>query len=476
VTRLLEQRGELVAASILVVIAVLIWLLAPTYPNYDAYFHLVWGRDLIEGRTPSFEAFAAPTEHPLYVALCAVLALAGSGADRLLVLVCLLAFVALLIGTWRLTAATFGRWPGIAAAVLVGISPLLVLYALRAFVDVPFLALMVWAAALLAARPMRLGPAMVLLALAGLLRPEAWVFAGAVALWQGHHAPARTKALLALAVVAPPAIWALVDLVATGEPLRSFADTGELTAELNRPTGIFNVPAEMARGLTATVTPLIAGAGVVGVVLAWARMGPRRIVVPLGVLVLGVAVFAAIGVAGLSLIPRYLALPAVALCVFAGYAVLGFAELPKTAPARASWRRLAVAAIVIGIAVALLVAPSAFRRVNDELRFARGTHRDLAALLDKRPVRAGMACGPVTFPTFRMVPDAQWILDDPDVEVTTRAAFDAPQRRGVEVFVIGRTALRRLGFADGVSPLTNIPDPGFRRTARSGRFAAYTRC
>ena len=40
-----------------------------TYPNYDSYYHLVWGRELLDGVAPSFEAYAAPTQHPLYVAL-----------------------------------------------------------------------------------------------------------------------------------------------------------------------------------------------------------------------------------------------------------------------------------------------------------------------------------------------------------------------------------------------------------------------
>ena len=53
------------------------WALVPTYPDYDAYHHLIWGRDLLHGAAPGFETFAAPTEHPLYIALAALLSLAG---------------------------------------------------------------------------------------------------------------------------------------------------------------------------------------------------------------------------------------------------------------------------------------------------------------------------------------------------------------------------------------------------------------
>ena len=48
-----------------------------------------------------------------------------------------------------------GRWPGVLAALLTGSSFALLLYAARAYVDVPFLALVLWAAALEAERPRR---------------------------------------------------------------------------------------------------------------------------------------------------------------------------------------------------------------------------------------------------------------------------------------------------------------------------------
>ena len=73
------------------------------------------------------------------------------------------------------------------------------LYAARAYVDVPFLALVLWAAALEARAPRRGLPVMATLAVAGLLRPEAWVLAGAYWLWCGW----RRLDLLALAAAAP---------------------------------------------------------------------------------------------------------------------------------------------------------------------------------------------------------------------------------------------------------------------------------
>ena len=48
---------------------------------------------------------------------------------------------------------------------------------------------------------------------------------------------------------------------------------------------------------------------------------------PLALFAAGVITFVGTGVLGLSILPRYLTVPAVALCLFAGYALLGFTAL-----------------------------------------------------------------------------------------------------------------------------------------------------
>ena len=37
----------------------------PTYPVYDSYYSLLWGRDLLHGDPLVFDGFRYPTEHPL---------------------------------------------------------------------------------------------------------------------------------------------------------------------------------------------------------------------------------------------------------------------------------------------------------------------------------------------------------------------------------------------------------------------------
>lgn len=470
-TERFSRRQERAAAFLVVGAAVATWAIAPTYPNYDSYYHLVWGRELLDGLAPSFEAYAAPTQHPLYVAVAALLGLIGEDADRALVLLCLLSHGVLVLGTYRLGAAAFGRWPGLLGGLFAGASASFLLYAARAYVDAPFLAIVVWAGALEAARPRReAGLPLALLVLAGLLRPEAWVLAWLYVAWLWPRS--QRRAVLSVATIAAPALWALVDLVVTGDPLHSFNATTELADELGREQGLVAVPGAFVSFLGATVRPPVAVLAVVGLGLALWR-APGRARVPLALFAAGVATFVGTGVLGLSILPRYLTVPAVALCTLAGYALAGFTVLPAGDPLRERWRRASVAAAVLG-ALGLAALTPSLGPVREELRFIRGSHDALVALLDDPRVRAGMRCGPLTFPNYRLVPDARWHLDAPRSAVGARSA--RRRRYGVAVFVLTPKGLRRFGFADGASPLTNLVDPGYLPLARNARFSAYVSC
>ena len=455
------RHAELLAVGVLALAAVLVWALVPTYPNYDAYYHLDWGREVVHGHLPTFKSYQAPTEHPLYLALGAVLSLLGEHADRVLVLFTVLCHVAFTWAVYRLGAAIWDRRAGAMAALLAGSSFALLLYAARAYVDEPFLALVLWAAALEAERPRRGGAVWALLVLAGLLRPEAWLLGGAYWLWlaakdRGHIFRFGSLAL----VLAAPVLWCAVDLVVTGDPLFSLHATSDLADELNRSRSFSEVPGDFVSFLVDTARAPVAIAAVVGAALAWRRRDARAIHVPLALFLAGSLTFFATSVAGLSVLPRYLTVPAVALCLPAGYLVTRS-------------RALLALAVVAGVAFAVVRADS-FGKLATELRFIRSTHDELTAVLRTPQVAAGRRCGPVTLPNYRLVPDARWILDAPQREVGSRSAFQ--RRSGVALLLVGEKLLRRYGFADGASPKTNAPPPGFVRAVRSGGFTAYLGC
>jgi hypothetical protein len=455
------RRVEVAVVAGLALTAVLVWALVPTYPNYDAYYHLDWGREIVGGQLPTFKAYQAPTEHPLYLALCTVIGLLGEHADRALVLLTALCHVAFTYAVYRVGTAVWDRRAGLAAALLAGSSFALLLYAARAYVDEPFLALVMWAAALEAERPRREGPVWVLLILAGLLRPEAWVLGGLYWLWlgRGRLGPLSRVPL----VVAAPLAWCAVDAVVTGDPLFSLHATSDLADELNRSRSFSEVPGDFVSFLADTARAPVAIAAVLGVWWSWRERRirpPRSIHVPLALFGAGAFTFFATSAAGLSVLPRYLTVPAVALCLPAGYLVT-----------RTRW--LLGLAVVAGLAF-VVVRFDAFDRLATELRFIRSTHDDLTAVVHTPQVAAGRRCGPVTLPNYRLVPDTRWILDASQRQVGSRSARE--RTSGVALFLIGDKLLRRYGFADGASPRTNVPADGFVRSVRRGGFTAYVAC
>src|ERR1041384_409468 len=94
------------------------FLVYPTYPNYDSYYSLLWGREVLDLQAPTFEGFRVPTEHPLAIVAGALLSLFGEHGDRLWVLMILAAYMWLVAGVYRLGRIAFTPLVGALAAVL----------------------------------------------------------------------------------------------------------------------------------------------------------------------------------------------------------------------------------------------------------------------------------------------------------------------------------------------------------------------
>src|SRR3954447_10082325 len=226
-----RARTGVAAAVTVVGVAVLVKVVfGPWYLNYDARYALLWARDVSRGHTPDFDAAYAPTPHPLSTAWSALALPFGDGGDRLMVWLVLLSLGALVYLAYRLGADLFSPAVGVVTAGLVLTRALLLRAAVPRCQDLPLAALVV--AAVLAEvrrrRPggaggRRLGPGLVLalLALAGLLRPEAWVLAGLYWLSLAPTIGWQERAKLGALVLVAPVAWVLMDLVATGDPLHS---------------------------------------------------------------------------------------------------------------------------------------------------------------------------------------------------------------------------------------------------------------
>jgi hypothetical protein len=462
------------------------FLIYPTYPNYDSYYSLLWGRELLHGVKPSFDGYRTPTEHPLAVAFGALLSIVGDPADRIMVGATLASFVVLAAGLYRLARASFGTLVGLAAAALLCTRFDFPFLAARAYIDIPYLAFVVWAAALESERPRRGTVVFVLLACAGLMRPEAWLLSGLYWLWCilpiGSHPPTPTwpqRIRYSVLTGAPPVIWTALDWWATGDPKFSLTHTSGLAEELGRTSGgLADVPSTTVKFLKNLDKVPVFYAGILGVIVA-VLLTPRRARMPLALLVVGLGTFVLVGLAGLSVIDRYLLVPSLLVMVFAGVALGGWTML-RSGRARTAWAVGSVALIAYG--VAFTATRVNFSTFTNELTFRGDSHASLRALLANPKVRAGLRCGPVSTPNHKLVPDTRWLLDASASKVIARSDVHERSRidRGVAIYAVNRQSLLRSGFTVGdvstQDTFNSIPMAGFTRVAVTPYYSAYVRC
>src|SRR3954453_9544737 len=235
-------------AAVLVAVAIFAFF-GHAFLNYDSFYALVWGKDLVHGIAPDYKVPVAPTPHPLAIAVGAALSPFGDSAEDLFLALVILSMGALGVALYRLGRELYD-WPvGLFAAVIYLTRAPPANFGHRAYVDLPTIAFILWAAVLEARRPRRGWPVLVLLGLAGLLRPEAWLFIAAYLLWLFPALAWPGRMRYAPLAAAAPLIWGVSDLLVTGDALWSFHGTHELAQQLGRKTGIGNVPRVMPRRL-----------------------------------------------------------------------------------------------------------------------------------------------------------------------------------------------------------------------------------
>jgi hypothetical protein len=435
--------------------------------NYDTFYSLVWGDDLAHGRQPQYELPVAPTPHPLAIALGAVVSPLGDGAEAVLLGIVILSMGFIAVGLFRLGHELFA-WPvGLLAAAifLTRVPPLN--FGIRGYVDLPTIALIVWAAVLEVRRPRRGAPVLVLLGLAGLLRPEAWLVAVVYWLWLG-----RPLRLLFLAAAAP-LLWALSDLLVTGDPLHSLHGTSELAADLGRPRGLDDVPGVMPRrlGEIMRLPELVAAVAGFGLALAWMR---RRAAVPAAVLVLNGVAFLVLAVAGLSLLGRYLFLAGAMLSLFAAVGVFGWTALDRDDPRRRPW----LAAGLVLLAAIVAFAPAQAGRLSDlrsDIADRDRVAADLHELVGEPSAeRALERCGTLFVPNHRPVPNLAYWTGRRPADVRVPEGPPAPDGLFVAPATPEAARLSVLDPRDPSAPAT--PPAAYRPVARNRSWVLYAGC
>jgi hypothetical protein len=347
-------------------------------------------------------------------------------------------------------------------ALLVATRPAILRDTLLGYQDLWFMAIVVGAVILEVGRPRRGLPVLALLAVAGLIRPEAWVLSGLYWLWLWPVSTPRRRVLYAALVASAPVIWALMDLVVTGDPLHSLHGTADLAIENERRRSIGQVPRWTAQYFAFTLRePFIIGLPI-GLAFAW-RYRCKQVLMPLAVVVAMTAVFAIGPIFGLPLIARYLRTPSVLLAVFYALAVCGWLMLQRGSAERKLWAGLAALAVIASLAW----LPWHENHVSylDTRSDREGKlYGDLREAGQDPEVRAAFArCGPLIASDHHPIPYIRWWLDGGPGSVGT--IEDNADPLGQLVLEPRRTFIPRWFFREGVPP-ANAP-PSYREVFRN---------
>jgi hypothetical protein len=454
-----------------VVGAALAWLLVGTgFANYDAAYSLVWGRDIARGQLPNYDVPVSPTPHPLSNLAGAILSPLGDGAETALVVIAFLALGALAALTYTLGRRWFGTAAGVLAAAIVITREPILSFGARAYLDIPYVVFVLAALATEAKKPRAGAPVLIWLGLAGLLRPEAWLFSAAYVAylwWAGERDLVKWGALAAAA----PVIWLAADAIVTGDPLWSLTDTREGAQELGRVTGLQNVPITAPRRLGEILRePVLLGA-VAGFALAVAFLRDRvRLLVAAGLVAL--AAFCVLAAAGLPILGRYLFLPAVLLAILCGAGAFAYRELPTDHP----WRRRAQIAGILVLVAQIPFIPVQIDRIGDlggALEIQTEIRDELHDLASRPPLENG--CQPLAVPNHRPVPLLALWLDRPPerilsaqlVQIRSGQYLDPATDRVLRNFTLDKRDPKRL--------VAEVP-PGFTKVAANRSWVLYERC
>ncbi|HEY5286375.1 MAG TPA: hypothetical protein VIJ50_04650 [Solirubrobacteraceae bacterium] len=475
------------ALALMCVLALVGYFAFPTYPTYDSFYALLWGRDLLHLHMPDFSVYRGPTEHPLAIAFGALCSIVGQSGARLVVLGSIVSFVALVAGLYRLGRLCFGPIVGAFAGLLVLSRFFIENLAAQGYLDISYVALVVWATALEIERPRRGPLVFLLLGAAGLLRPDAWVLSGVYWLWCAYPADTPTRLrYLALAAIAP-LLWIGVDAVVTGDPLYSLHSTSGLASELERTQGFSSVLSSTWNyAVRIDKLPVVLGSIAGALIAIW--LTPRRVLVPLVVLATLLFVFVAEGAVGASVVDRYMIGSSVLMLVFCAVALGGWSMLEPRTALRRLW--VVAAALLVLYGAASAANTLSLSSLRTTLADHENFHEGLASALHSPAVAAKLkSCPLLSLPNNKLIPDARWILGSTgqhDIVARSEAGADALKgsyqledrlRRGsVAVYPLSEAVFVDAIVDVGDDPRNQVPPPGYKRLYTSRYYAVYANC
>lgn len=443
----------LVAGLLLGCLAVAAASLAlPSTLDYDPWNWVIWGRQVSMGH---LDTGGGTAWKPLPVLFTTVFAAAGSAAPDLWLVVARAGALLALVLAYRVGRRLGGRWAGVLAAG----GLLLLRQVLHDFYLGESEGLLV--ALVLAAIDRHLAgrrtAALLLGAMAGLLRPEGWPLLIVYGAWLWRREPDR-RPLVAGVAVALPALWFVPDWLASGAPLAGVHRARDSIGAQR--IDAFARPWYVVLIRTKAMLPFpVELAAASGVLLAlWRR---DRTLLALGggglIWIATVAVMAQLGYPGLQ---RFLVPVAAVMCLLAA---VTFTRAVGALGRRRTALVTATAALAVLVGTAHVAMGQLSREATREVSQVRLADQLTAAVRHTGGPRQVLACGqPQT--TALAVPTLQWALGS-QAEVGHR-----PSRPPFILF-----ALQASPEALPNPPLPQLA-PRVRRVANRGQWHIVASC
>ena len=325
--------------------------------GYDAWAWMVWARQLAHGH---LNTAGGPAFKPLPVLVVAPFVRLGDAAPLIWLAAMRTAALSSLVVAYRLGARLAGPVAGVTAAALIAMGPDVYRTALYGSSEPLLVLLLLLAATRWAERRPR--PALALLGVAGLLRPELWpiVVALAVLLTRRER---RLSPLVAVAALAPPAVWLGLTWIGSGTFLGEFRGVISIegcigcatimavpraTVTVNEHTTFIGVLAHLTEALP---LPALVLAGI-AVVDRRTRSATGLIALVAIAWIVTVGAMAQIGYPGSR---RYLVAPAALLAIVAGVGVVQVLLRAHSRRARVAAGAVIAATLIASYAPELLL-------------------------------------------------------------------------------------------------------------------------
>lgn len=427
-------RRSVVAACAAVAAASLV---LPAALTFDSWAWLVWGREI--GRL-DLDTTGGPSWKPLPVVFTTLVAPLGSVAVPVWSAIARTGTLLALVGAYRLASRLAGRVAGVLGAALLLLAP---------DGDPRFLRLLAeghvapWSAACaLFAVELHLdghrSGALGLGFAASLLRPEAWPFllAYAVWLWWQDHSQRR---LVVPVLCLVPALWFAIDWWGSGSPLN-----GAGTAQVAASSSVVERTGDAVAVAAQMVALPVWAAAVVGLVSARRRDETWPLVLAGGAAIWSALVVAMATVFGYAALSRFFLPSAAVLCVLAAVGVVRLLG---------SSRRRGLALAAVALAGLLLVprvagVPSVLTEAADRA----SVEDDLDAVLAAVGRDRLLSCGGLAVDGVGLLRTAvAWKLDVPLHRVTLGLEDDPPT--GVMIMRSGGPRDEAISRQDHTTPI-----------------------